>query len=119
MPFNLMAYDRLQGIDFPRMRQYRLDRTKKLMEEDGVDLLVSWEPWNIRYITGGADCQSGGLKPFTKVGNWPLRDDFEDKKNPATLSELGAISNDLDAIYAIYPDVQDMWTYWLNQSPNK
>ncbi len=53
MPFNLMAYDRLQGINFPRMRQYRLDRTKKLMEEDGVDLLVSWEPWNIRYITGG------------------------------------------------------------------
>ena len=69
----------------------------------------------IRYITGGADCQSGGLKPFTKVGNWPLRDDFEDKKNPATLSELGAIPNDLDAIYAIYPDVQDMWTYWLNK----
>ncbi len=69
----------------------------------------------IRYITGGADCQSGGLKPFTKVGNWPLRDDFEDKKNPATLAELGAIPNDLDAIYAIYPDVQDMWTYWLNQ----
>ena len=69
----------------------------------------------IRYITGGADCQSGGLKPFTKVGNWPLRDDFEDKKNPATLAELGAISNDLDAIYAIYPDVQDMWTYWLTQ----
>ena len=69
----------------------------------------------IRYITGGADCQSGGLKPFTKVGNWPLRDDFEDKKNPATLTELGAIPNDLDAIYAIYPDVQDMWTYWLNQ----
>ena len=69
----------------------------------------------IRYITGGADCQSGGLKPFTKVGNWPLRDDFEDKKNPATLAELGAIPNDLDAIYTIYPDVQDMWTYWLNQ----
>ena len=68
-----------------------------------------------RYITGGADGQSGGLKPFTKVGNWPLRDDVEDKKNPAKLSELGAIPNDLDAIYAIYPDVQDMWTYWLNQ----
>ena len=72
----------------------------------------------IRYITGGADGQSGGLKPFTKVGNWPLRDDFEDKKNPATLAELGAIPNDLDAIYSIYPDVQDMWTLWLNQNPN-
>ena len=68
----------------------------------------------IRYITGGADGESGGLKPFTKVGNWPLRDDVEDKKNPAKLSELGARPNDIDAIYAIYPDVQDMWTYWRN-----
>ena len=69
----------------------------------------------IRYITGGADGQSGGLKPFTKVGNWPLRDDFEDKKNPAKLDELGARANDLVSIYDIYPDVQDMWMYWLNQ----
>ncbi len=69
----------------------------------------------IRYITGGADCQSGGLKPFTKVGNWPLRDDFVDEKNPAKLTELGARANDLVSIYDIYPDVQDMWMYWLNQ----
>ena len=69
----------------------------------------------IRYITGGADCQSGGLKPFTKVGNWPLRDDFVDEKNPAKLAELGARANDLVSIYDIYPDVQDMWMYWLNQ----
>ena len=69
----------------------------------------------IRYITGGADCQSGGLKPFTKMGNWPLRDDFEDKKNPAKLDQLGARANDLVSIYNIYPDVQDMWMYWLNQ----
>jgi len=69
----------------------------------------------IRYITGGADCQSGGLKPFTKVGNWPLRDDFVDEKNPAKLNELGARANDLVSIYEIYPDVQDMWMYWLNQ----
>lgn len=69
----------------------------------------------IRYITGGADCESGGLKPFTKEGNWPLRDDFEDKKNPAKLEELGARPNDLASIYEIYPDVQDMWMYWLNQ----
>ncbi|WP_297871422.1 hypothetical protein [uncultured Oscillibacter sp.] len=73
----------------------------------------------IRYITGGADCQSGGLKPFTKTGNWPLRDDFVDEKNPAKLAELGARSNDLVSIYEIYPDVQDMWLYWLSQSPNK
>ena len=69
----------------------------------------------IRYITGGADCQSGGFKPFTKTGNWPLRDDFVDEKNPAKLNELGARANDLVSIYEIYPDVQDMWMYWLNQ----
>ena len=73
----------------------------------------------IRYITGGADGESGGLKPFTKVGNWPLRDDVEDKKNPAKLEELGARPNDLDAIYDVYPDVRDMWTLWLSQNPNK
>ena len=73
----------------------------------------------IRYLTGGSDGESGGLKPFNKVGNWPLRDDVEDKKNHAQLEDLGARPNDIDAIYAIYPDVQDMWTYWLNKSPNK
>lgn len=72
----------------------------------------------IRYITGGADGQSGGFKPFTKTGNWPLRDDVEDTKNPATLAELGAKPNTLSEIYAIYPDVADMWTYWLDKNPN-
>ena len=69
----------------------------------------------IRYVTGGADGESGGFKPFTKTGNWPLRDDFVDEKNPAKLNELGARANDLVSIYEIYPDVQDMWMYWLNQ----
>ena len=71
----------------------------------------------IRYVTGGADGKSEGMKPFKKEGNWPIRDDVEDKKNPAQLSELGARANDLSAIYAIYPDVQDMWTYWLSKNP--
>ena len=71
----------------------------------------------VRYITGGADGLSEGMKPFKKEGNWPVRDDVEDKKNPAKLSELGARANDLSAIYYIYPDVQDMWTYWLSKNP--
>ena len=71
----------------------------------------------IRYVTGGADGKSEGMKPFKKEGNWPVRDDVEDKKNPAKLSELGARANDLSAIYNIYPDVQDMWTYWLSKNP--
>lgn len=43
----------------------------------------------IRYVTGGADGKSEGMKPFKKEGNWPVRDDVEDKKNPAQLTELG------------------------------
>ena len=70
----------------------------------------------IRYVTGGADGQSEGMKPFKKEGNWPIRDDVEDKKNPAKLTELGARANDLSAIYDIYLDVQEMWTYWLSQN---
>jgi len=66
----------------------------------------------IRFVTGGVDGESGGLKPFTKTGNWPLRDDVEDKKNPAKLDELGARANELKEIYAIFPDVQDMWNVW-------
>ena len=70
----------------------------------------------IRYVTGGADGKSEGMKPFNKEGNWPVRDDVEDKKNPAQLTELGARANDLSAIYDIYLDVQEMWTYWLSQN---
>ena len=70
----------------------------------------------IRYVTGGADGKSEGMKPFKKEGNWPIRDVVEDKKNPAELTELGARANDLSAIYDIYLDVQEMWTYWLSQN---
>ena len=70
----------------------------------------------IRYVTGGADGKSEGMKPFKKEGNWPIRDDVEDKKNPAELTELGARANDLSAISDIYLDVQEMWTYWLSQN---
>ena len=70
----------------------------------------------IRYVTGGADGKSEGMKPFKKEGNWPIRDDVEDKKNPAERTELGARANDLSAIYDIYLDVQEMWTYWLSQN---
>ena len=41
MPFSMMAYDRLQGIDFPRMRAYRLERPEELRPEwlEGVESL--------------------------------------------------------------------------------
>ena len=72
----------------------------------------------IRYITGGADGKSGGLKPFSKEGNWAVRDDVESDWNPSSLAECGAIEGDLEAIYDIFLDTQDMWIYWLAQNPN-
>lgn len=72
----------------------------------------------IRYVTGGADGESGGFKPFQKEGNWPVRDDVEDKKNDMTLAELNAKEPDLAAIYNVFLDTQDMWIYWLSLNPN-
>lgn len=72
----------------------------------------------IRYITGGTDGKSGGLKPFSKEGNWTVRDDVESDWNPLSLEECGAIESDLEAIYNVYLDTQDMWIYWLAQNPN-
>ena len=72
----------------------------------------------IRFVTGGADGESGGFKPFAKEGNWPVRDDVKDKKNDMTLAELNAAEPDLASIYNIFLDTQDMWIYWLDQNPN-
>ena len=72
----------------------------------------------IRWLTGGADGTTKGMKPFSKEGNWPVRSDMEDNWNPATLAETGAIEPDLAAIYDNFIKAQDMWTYWLSISPN-
>ncbi len=71
----------------------------------------------IRWVTGGVDGKSGGLKPFSKEGNWPVRSDVEGDWNPATLAECGAIEPDLAAINGSFGMTQDLWTYWLDISP--
>lgn len=50
MSYTSTASDRLRNIDYERMRKYRVERTKKLMEEDGIDAIIAWEPWDVRYI---------------------------------------------------------------------
>lgn len=72
----------------------------------------------IRWITGGTDGESGGLKPFSKEGNWPVRSDVVDDWNPVTLADTGAVSPELDEIYEEFPKAQDLWTYWLSLNPN-
>lgn len=53
MPYGKMAMDRYVGIDYDRMRRYRLKRTQDQMKKEGIDLLITWDPYSIRYITGG------------------------------------------------------------------
>ncbi|MBP2651307.1 MAG: peptidase, partial [Firmicutes bacterium] len=53
MPYGRMAYDRLEGVNFDRMRKYRLQRIKESMAAHGVGTLITWDPYAIRYISGG------------------------------------------------------------------
>lgn len=52
MTFGKMGTDREERINYERLRAYRLSRTREQMEKHGIGTLVSWEPWNIRYIAG-------------------------------------------------------------------
>lgn len=53
MPHGRMAYDRLEGINFSRMREYRLNRIRAEMAKNNIGVLVSWDPYTIRYVCGG------------------------------------------------------------------
>lgn len=45
-----MATDRLVGIDYDRMRKYRLNRAKEMMKKHGIGTMVTWDGWDMRYI---------------------------------------------------------------------
>lgn len=51
MTFGKFATDREERINYPRMRDYRLGRTKQMLEKHGIDLLITWDAWDIRYIS--------------------------------------------------------------------
>lgn len=72
----------------------------------------------IRFLLGGQNADSGGFEPFTKTGNWSIRDDYVNPNNPFSIAESGAIVPDIKAVYDIILDVKDFWTYNLSKSPN-
>ena len=41
--------DRYEGINYERMRNYRLNRTKEMMKKHGLGCLVSWDAFSITY----------------------------------------------------------------------
>ncbi len=51
MPVSRMAWDRLENINFAKMREYRLNRVKEAMKRHNIGTLVTWDAWNIRYIS--------------------------------------------------------------------
>lgn len=53
MPLGFMASDRHVGIDFARMREYKLARVRAQMEKEGISTLITWDPYSIRYICDG------------------------------------------------------------------
>lgn len=73
----------------------------------------------VRFLMGEADGQGDGFSPFTKQGNWSVRDDYTNENNPFGLDGAGAIVSDISGIYEIYPSAQDFWIYSYSKSPNK
>ena len=64
----VMAVDWEQRVDFERLRQYRLERTRRQMEEDDIGALLLFETSNIRYVTS----TQIGYWAFNKGERWAL-----------------------------------------------
>ncbi len=52
MTYGKFATDREERINYERMRNYRLARTKEQMEKFGIGCLISWDAWDVRYVSG-------------------------------------------------------------------
>lgn len=51
MTYGKFATDREDRINYSRMREYRLARTKQAMEKEGIGCMVSFDSWDVRYIS--------------------------------------------------------------------
>jgi Xaa-Pro aminopeptidase len=52
MAYSRFSTDREERINYDRMRKFRLDRARAEMKKAGLGALLSWEAWDIRYMTG-------------------------------------------------------------------
>lgn len=53
MPYGQIATDRMIGIDYASMREYRLARVREMMDREGYGIFITWDAWNMRYVNGG------------------------------------------------------------------
>lgn len=72
----------------------------------------------VRFLMGEADGQGVGMAPFTKQGNWSIRDDYTNPNNPFSVKDSGAIPSNMKGVYDMFLDVQEFWIYWLDKNPN-
>src|SRR2546428_6738612 len=54
-----------ERVDFRRLHRYRLARTREALAEAGIGAMLSFDQYNIRYISGTAirPCARGQLLP--------------------------------------------------------
>ena len=52
MPFGKFAVDYEERVNMDRLRNYRKERTRAEMKRAGVGAILTFDPDNIRYITG-------------------------------------------------------------------
>ncbi len=64
----IMGVDWEHRVDFNRLREYRLERTRQQMEEDDIGALLLFETSNIRYVTS----TQIGYWAFNKGERWAL-----------------------------------------------
>jgi Xaa-Pro aminopeptidase len=52
MAYSKFGTDREERINYDRMRKYRLERAREQMKKAGLGALITWEAWDVRYLTG-------------------------------------------------------------------
>ena len=52
MAFGKSGTDREERINYERMRNFRLGRTREQMEKAGLGAIITWDAWDVRYISG-------------------------------------------------------------------
>ena len=69
MVFGRTGTDPETGINYDRMKKYRLERTREMMNKHGVGVLITWDECNQRYIAGGGGHNEDGYVIFPRNGD--------------------------------------------------
>ena len=127
MKYGQNGVDFEQGVDYARLRDYRLSRAKAQMKEKGLGALICYDFDNIRYITGthvGEWCRNKMNRYcILPADNEPLLFDpatpskrqrmpwIADRVHPAVGSMRGAIPANANMVEDVADDIEK----WLRE----